>query len=79
MVFLGQRKKGQKVRAQRLTDKLWVQVQVKVQVSDLTERQELLIVALGYINHQVLRALWKLTRKQAWEMKKEKQHKQRRA
>lgn len=65
IVFLGQRKQGQKVRPQRLTDELWVQVQVLVLISDLTERQELLIVALGYINHQVLCALWKLTRKQA--------------
>lgn len=51
LAFARQRKKGQKVRAQRPTDKLWLQVKVSVQVSDLTERQELLIVALGYINH----------------------------
>lgn len=41
------------------------------QDSDLTEREELLIVALSYINHQVLRALWELSRKQACERKKE--------
>lgn len=70
--FWGREKKD---RRWELRDLLWVQVQA----SDLTERQELLIVALGDIDHQVLRALWKLTRKQAWEMKKEKQHKQRRA
>lgn len=42
-----------------------LQVQVSEQDSDLTEREELLIVALGYVNHQVLRALWNLSRKQA--------------
>lgn len=47
----GQRKKRLKVRAKRLMDKLWLQVQVSEQDSDLTEREELLIVALSYINH----------------------------
>lgn len=47
----GQRKKGLKVRAKRLMDELWLQVQVSEQDSDLTEREELLIVALSYINH----------------------------
>lgn len=60
-LFINEEQKGHEVRTQRLTDKLWLQVYV----SDLTERQELLIVALGYINHQVLRALWKLSRKEA--------------
>lgn len=36
---------------------------LKVSYSDLAEGQELLVVALGYINHQVLRALWELSRK----------------
>lgn len=39
------------MKAESSTDELWLQVQVSKQDSDLAEREELLIVALSYVNH----------------------------
>lgn len=35
--------------------------------SDLAKGQKLLVVTLGDVNHQVLRALWEFSRKQTWQ------------
>lgn len=39
------------MKAKSSTDELWLQVQVSKPDSDLAEREELLIVALSYVNH----------------------------
>lgn len=42
-------------------ERVWILLMVLGQDSDLAERQELLVVTLGDINHKVLRALWELS------------------
>lgn len=67
--FLGQRNlgplgaAGQKVRSlSMMGDPTWnCGLPFLMQDSDLAERQELLVITLGYIDHQVLRTLWELT------------------
>lgn len=41
--------------------------------SDLAEREEFLVVALGYIHHQVLCAFWEFSWEQTWEEEEQEQ------